>query len=231
MLVGPTSSGKTKCYEILRHACTASLKGQLQPSSKPFTTVITYVLNPKAVTLGQLYSEYDLNTCECGFAITMDSFCCCLGIRCHLRLQKPLYIQRLAEKNTERRLHDGFTDPIDGSQEPIPPKWYKWLDGIPSVRITPDTKYADIEVPTMNSVRSVTLIEHLLINETNVLCIGPSGSGKTLTVSAKLSRNMPGKYICDFMTFSWRELQRIRRRISLTRNWTSDVRASTGRRF
>lgn len=56
----------------------------------------------------------------------------------------------------------------------------------------------------MDNVRSAALIEYLLINETNILCVGATGSGKTLTVSAKLSRNMPEKYICDFMTFSAR---------------------------
>lgn len=64
--------------------------------------------------------------------------------------------------------------------------------------------FADIEVPTKDNVRSATLIEYLLVNETNILCVGPTGSGKTLTVSAKLSRNMPKKYICDIMTFSAR---------------------------
>ncbi|TGZ44717.1 Dynein heavy chain 1, axonemal [Temnothorax longispinosus] len=102
------------------------------------------------------------------------------------------------------RLHDGgFIDQIEG-QEPILPKWYKWLDGISSIRIKPETKYMDIIIPTMDNVRSATLIEYLLINETNVLCVGATGSGKTSTVSAKLSRNMPKKYICDFMTFSAR---------------------------
>ncbi|XP_071558466.1 dynein axonemal heavy chain 1-like [Temnothorax nylanderi] len=62
----------------------------------------------------------------------------------------------------------------------------------------------DIIIPTIDNVRSATLIEYLLINETNVLCVGATGSGKTSTVSAKLSRNMPKKYICDFMTFSAR---------------------------
>ncbi|XP_017758914.1 PREDICTED: dynein heavy chain 1, axonemal-like, partial [Eufriesea mexicana] len=62
----------------------------------------------------------------------------------------------------------------------------------------------DIEVPTMDSVRSATIIGYLLINESNPLCVGPTGSGKTLTITAKLSRNMPKKFICDFITFSAR---------------------------
>lgn len=41
-----------------------------------------------------------------------------------------------------RRLHDGgFTDPIDG-QEPVAPRWYKWLDDVAAINITPEMKFA-----------------------------------------------------------------------------------------
>ena len=63
MLVGPTISGKTKCYEVLRDALTA-LKGTTTPGGVPFETVHTYVLNPKAITMGQLYGEFDPLTHE-----------------------------------------------------------------------------------------------------------------------------------------------------------------------
>ncbi|XP_076627799.1 dynein axonemal heavy chain 1 [Colletes latitarsis] len=397
MLVGPTGSAKTKCYQVLKEACT-KLRGKLQPSGRPFTTVYTYVLNPKSITMGQLYGEYDLNTREwtdgifstllrAGIAMDDDNrrwyvfdgpvdavwienmntvlddnkkLCLTSGeimkilptmtmmfevadlrvaspatvsrcgmvylepeglglepiINCWLKsLPRNMsnYVDRIDELtghyllpglkvlrsslreivstvdcgmvqsyinlmnfrigpmagregkpppaaafqelipnllspwaafatvwsvggssdyNSRRifsqwirevqkthqhdlpfpedglvfdyRLHDGgFTDSID-SQEPVPPRWEKWLDDIPSITITPDTRYADIEVPTMDSVRSATLMGYLLINDSNVLCVGPTGSGKTLTVSGKLSRDMPKRFICDFITFSAR---------------------------
>ncbi|XP_043259684.1 dynein axonemal heavy chain 1-like [Colletes gigas] len=397
MLVGPTGSAKTKCYQVLKEAFT-KLRGKLQPSGRPFTTVYTYVLNPKSITMGQLYGEYDLNTREwtdgifstllrAGIAVDDDNrrwyvfdgpvdavwienmntvlddnkkLCLTSGeimkilptmtmmfevadlrvaspatvsrcgmvylepeglglepiINCWLKslprnmsnhvdrideltghyllpglkvLRNSLreivstvdcgmvqsYINLMnfrigpmagregkpppaaafqelipnllspwaafatvwsvggsSDYNSRRifsewikgmqkthqhdlpfpddglvfdyRLHDGgFTDSID-SQEPVPPRWEKWLDDIPSITITPDTRYADIEVPTMDSVRSATLMGYLLINDSNVLCVGPTGSGKTLTVSGKLSRDMPKRFICDFITFSAR---------------------------
>lgn len=37
-----------------------------------------------------------------------------------------------------------------------------------------------------------------------VLCIGPTGTGKTLTISDKLLKDLPLKYISHFLTFSAR---------------------------
>ena len=63
MLVGPTGSGKTKCYEVLQGAST-SLKGVMSPAGTEFEATYTYVLNPKSITMGQLYGEFDLLTHE-----------------------------------------------------------------------------------------------------------------------------------------------------------------------
>ena len=63
MLVGPTISGKTRCYEVLRDALSA-LKGKCTPGGVMFEQVHTYVLNPKSITMGQLYGEFDALTHE-----------------------------------------------------------------------------------------------------------------------------------------------------------------------
>lgn len=57
MLVGPTGGGKTTVYQILADTldalyCTGHTAGN--PFYQP---VKTYVLNPKSVTMGELYGE------------------------------------------------------------------------------------------------------------------------------------------------------------------------------
>lgn len=65
MLVGPTGSGKTRDREVLTRACTAlAEQGKLQSSGDPFTKVLNFVLNPKSITMGQLYGAFDPLTHE-----------------------------------------------------------------------------------------------------------------------------------------------------------------------
>ncbi|XP_036594745.1 dynein heavy chain 1, axonemal [Trichosurus vulpecula] len=63
MLVGPAGSGKTKCYKVLAAAMT-SLKGKPSISGGMYEAVEYYILNPKSITMGQLYGEFDLLTHE-----------------------------------------------------------------------------------------------------------------------------------------------------------------------
>ena len=62
MLVGFTGSGKTKCYETL-----ADLMNKLRNDKNPdqrFQNVTYEVINPKAISMGELYGEVDFNTQE-----------------------------------------------------------------------------------------------------------------------------------------------------------------------
>jgi dynein heavy chain, axonemal len=76
------------------------------------------------------------------------------------------------------------------------------MSDYPAPVLSNDTKYSDIIVPTIESVRNAHLIEFLLKNDKIVLCIGPTGTGKTLTIIDKLTRSMPKDYIPEFIVFS-----------------------------
>lgn len=55
MLVGPTGAGKTTVYKVLEHAMTSlKLKGS---KDDRFQVVKKIILNPKSITMGELYGE------------------------------------------------------------------------------------------------------------------------------------------------------------------------------
>lgn len=60
MLLGPAGGGKTTCYRVLSRAMTKLA----QKNEKGFERVNVYVMNPKSVTMGQLYGDFVLTTHE-----------------------------------------------------------------------------------------------------------------------------------------------------------------------
>ncbi|XP_076467072.1 dynein axonemal heavy chain 1-like isoform X2 [Babylonia areolata] len=401
MLVGPTVSGKTRCYETLQKAQSA-LKGEMSPSGDPFENTQTYIVNPKSITMGQLYGEFDMLThewtdgilsslirvgCSAGDkdkrwylfdgpvdavwienmnTVLDDNKKLCLSSgeiiklteqmtmmfevadlavaspatvsRCGMVYLEPSYIgldpfvecwlKKLPDNIYEYRdqfqeLFDFFMEPaikflrknmkeivetVDGQLvfslvklldcffSPFIPKegekpiseeqmariceliepwfifsliwsigatcdndgrvkfsewlrekmaekkcklmfpeeglvydymlddagisnsekdemeedeavhkevhWRNWMHGLPVYEVAPDTKYSDILVPTIDTIRSAHIIGMLLSNSKTVLSVGPTGTGKTMTISDKLTRNMAKEYIPDFIVFS-----------------------------
>ena len=66
MLVGPTGGGKTTCYEVLKEALTKlSIDEADDPNKKEdYKPVHTHVMNPKSVSMGELYGEVSLASGE-----------------------------------------------------------------------------------------------------------------------------------------------------------------------
>ncbi|KAM9856968.1 dynein axonemal heavy chain 1 [Aulostomus maculatus] len=83
-------------------------------------------------------------------------------------------------------------------------RWVNWIKNEKNILISQETNYADIIVPTADSVRMSFLMNMLLTNNKPLLFIGPTGTGKTLTISDKLLKRMPSEYITQFLMFSAR---------------------------
>jgi dynein heavy chain len=63
MLVGPSGGGKSSCMRVLSKSI-SQLAGKAAPNGTIFQKVQMYVLNPKSITMGQLYGEFDQQTHE-----------------------------------------------------------------------------------------------------------------------------------------------------------------------
>lgn len=65
-------------------------------------------------------------------------------------------------------------------------KWVLWMDTIAPYKVPPNTSFADIVVPTADSVRNTFLLDSLLKSGKHVLMVGGTGTGKTITITRYL---------------------------------------------
>jgi dynein heavy chain, axonemal len=77
MIVGLTNTGKTTCTELLARASTALRK---QGNEDPlFRTIRKHVLNPKAISMGELYGEVNELTQEWSDGLASSIMRECVG--------------------------------------------------------------------------------------------------------------------------------------------------------
>ena len=82
--------------------------------------------------------------------------------------------------------------------------WVEWMSTIPEYVVDPEKPFAEVIVPTADTVRYTFVIDALLRNDSHVMCVGETGTGKTLNVVDKLSNRMPESHAPIFVTFSAR---------------------------
>ncbi|XP_061882783.1 dynein axonemal heavy chain 6 [Entelurus aequoreus] len=64
MLVGPTGGGKSSVYNVLADALITLYNSECRDDNPFYQPVRTYILNPKSVTMGELYGEFNNLTME-----------------------------------------------------------------------------------------------------------------------------------------------------------------------
>lgn len=66
-------------------------------------------------------------------------------------------------------------------------EWQKWMDTVPEYKVPLGAPFAEIVVPTMDSVRNTYLLDLLMQNGHHVLMVGETGTGKTINISRYLA--------------------------------------------
>ncbi|XP_078481026.1 dynein axonemal heavy chain 1-like isoform X3 [Ciona intestinalis] len=116
--------------------------------------------------------------------------------------QGLVYDYQLDDGGVTKKNNPGDVDEEEQTQKSTEIKWRSWMESAPSFEITPSTPYADIIVPTIDTVRTALLVEMLIMHKKQILTVGPTGTGKTVVLMDKLLKGMPQEYIPNFMMFS-----------------------------
>eukprot|EP00947_MAST-08B_sp_MAST-8B-sp1_P002409 g2409.t1 len=86
---------------------------------------------------------------------------------------------------------------VEGAQ------WRTWMETEPGYQHDPKTEFAELVIPTKDSIRNTFLLNALLMNKSHVLMVGETGTGKTVNINRYLQKVMdPKRYIPLTLAFS-----------------------------
>ena len=88
-------------------------------------------------------------------------------------------------------------------------KWVGWMSTIDEYKVDSKLSFAELIVPTPDSVRSTFILAKLLANRYHCMMVGETGTGKTVNISQYLQgvskcegRSAPAELMPLTMTFS-----------------------------
>lgn len=81
-------------------------------------------------------------------------------------------------------------------------EWRGWKDIVPAYAVDSKASYAEVIVPTIDSIRMKYLMKMLINNKKHVLCPGPTGVGKTINILELLNLEMEETTMCIPVGFS-----------------------------
>jgi len=83
-------------------------------------------------------------------------------------------------------------------------EWEEWFNTIPTFKCDPNQPFAELIVPTVDSIGYKYVVHHLIMIFKHILCVGETGTGKTLIVRDKLLKYLDQQFIPMFINFSAR---------------------------
>ena len=90
----------------------------------------------------------------------------------------------------------------DYTFDPDASEWVTWESLMEVYHHDPKASFAEMIIPTMDTVRYTYLLKTLVENKMHVLMTGPTGTGKTVNVNRWLSRGAPKHFVPLTFTFS-----------------------------
>eukprot|EP00818_Percolomonas_sp_WS_P004771 CAMPEP_0117446884 /NCGR_PEP_ID=MMETSP0759-20121206/6580_1 /TAXON_ID=63605 /ORGANISM="Percolomonas cosmopolitus, Strain WS" /LENGTH=4305 /DNA_ID=CAMNT_0005239183 /DNA_START=148 /DNA_END=13065 /DNA_ORIENTATION=- len=81
-------------------------------------------------------------------------------------------------------------------------KWTNWALQVQKPQIADDSLFAEIIVPTIDTVRYTYLLDHLIRNDKKVLFVGPTGTGKSAYIKGYMFNEADKKYRPAFVNYS-----------------------------
>ena len=81
-------------------------------------------------------------------------------------------------------------------------KWIYWLSTIPEYSVPRGAQFADILVPSVDTIRSAYMLKQLSLKQRHTLFVGETGTSKTAVVKDVLLNQMPENYTPIMLGFS-----------------------------
>jgi dynein heavy chain len=76
------------------------------------------------------------------------------------------------------------------------------MDTCPAYELSPSTPFAEIIVPTADTIRYSFVIDILIKNFQHMVCVGQTGTGKSIVINEKLARGLNDDFLTLMMAFS-----------------------------
>ena len=104
---------------------------------------------------------------------------------------------------SEGLVYDYFLKfPVESDIDQFQPYWELWESTVTPLSLKYTVPYADITVPTIDTVRQDSIVRHLITNLNHVAIVGPSGTGKSVCLIRQVIDNIPDLFQGLYITFS-----------------------------
>ena len=81
-------------------------------------------------------------------------------------------------------------------------QWIFWKDSVSPYQYDPKLSYAELIIPTKDSICYTFLLNTLVLCGKHVIMTGPTGTGKSINISGHLQNGLPDRFVPITLSFS-----------------------------